>query len=577
MTAYQRAARLAIFSIALTLGSVASLRGDNLPKNAPHTPRQMRFEPANLYTIRPTLDEEADPRFYGYSEKTALALGLGFEPRDITDFKRPCIDFVKTQLDAGPSSTNFSLTYVKDASQLDFATHVDSKANAAFLVFKANASFSMDTKFAYDANSISVVMTAETHYGRWGLDPKAKLTPEATALLTTPTKFAETCGTRYVAVEDRASSISVLITLLSVDTDIMTSFQSEFGGSGGWGQLSASAQAKFSFALSLAAQQDRLVVGLGAVGGKGLGGLKDSIESLAQIEKDPAAAILKALGNALAGFDANNAAPILYTVASMEQFGFDASAIDPWTDLRERNLRGIVAEYRRAAEELDVVSGLGDGTFPLSKVLPQADIDSALRRKPDLQTYVNALAAQHHKCKENLADAACDIPPGRVVLFDSWFWNKLKPPRFYVVDFHLDEAARRVVLAAKKGNRIYVAKTFNPAVDVVRPILTFRGDQYLYTIRNGFHYYRDNTDNASDAEAYVGQAYLWVEEPTYRNPNIEDADLEWYSKHPSGSYEGYAYFEVVDKMGRKFRLNYADVSWTVSGGRITQIEQKFLY
>ena len=192
-----------------------------------------------------------DPLVYGYHENIALALGLGFDPRDVTQYKRPCISGTHVQLDAGAIKTALSVSYVRNLDQMNLSMKVDSKADASYLGFKGGARFAMDTSYAFSANSITAILTAETDFGRWGLDASAKLNDDAKALLTDGGKFAEVCGTRFVIAERRGASVSAVITLRSVCDEFKSSLESEFSGGGSWGVMSGSAQAKFALGLSV--------------------------------------------------------------------------------------------------------------------------------------------------------------------------------------------------------------------------------------------------------------------------------------------------------------------------------------
>jgi hypothetical protein len=106
-----------------------------------------------------------------------LALGRGFDPADpAQDVKLPCISFSAIPLDAGAPSTRADMTYVRNADQLNTAMHVDAKIDAAYLGAKVGGGFSIDTSNSFSSDSITVILTAITDFGRWGLDKTAGLT-----------------------------------------------------------------------------------------------------------------------------------------------------------------------------------------------------------------------------------------------------------------------------------------------------------------------------------------------------------------------------------------------------------------
>ncbi|WP_152620879.1 hypothetical protein [Bradyrhizobium japonicum] len=56
-------------------------------------------------SAHPAYQAEGDPQFYQYHPHSALGLGRGLEPRDITEQKRPAIDHKVVQIDAGSPSS----------------------------------------------------------------------------------------------------------------------------------------------------------------------------------------------------------------------------------------------------------------------------------------------------------------------------------------------------------------------------------------------------------------------------------------------------------------------------------------
>jgi hypothetical protein len=527
-----------------------------------------------------------DPQTYYYHPKTALGLGLGFDPAASTTPKLPCIVAKKVPIDPGAVSTNLSMTYVRSWDQLNIAMKVDTKADASYLAFKGNSSFSMDTSTTFQSNAITVVMTASSDFGRWGLDADAKLTDEAKTLLANGQEFARVCGTRYVAFERRGASVSAVITLLSTQSDFKASFDAEFGGSGGWGPLSASAQAKFHSALSNAAQQARINVQVGATGGVGLAALQQTVEKLASVEKDPINAIFGALGASLNGFTKDNASPVEYTVAPMDFFGWNPATIDPWNDLKERKLRALVLAYREAGIQLDSVTAMENGSFPLNKVLPKSLIDDFIHKKPSLLSYIQGLADAHKKCKDNKNVIDCDVPLGKVTIIDETLQHLLDPPRvnFNVrgVDsnnkvFEFTSLRAAVIVKSKRSNRLTVAQSF--VHDTARVVIGLNVDGWaLATVQEIFQY-QDGHTVKSDETGGVG-GFLWAEEPretvtAHKNYYENKVYEEFLGKH-DGSFEGSEIIQVRDEMGRIFRLTIFHAKWTANGKNVTSIEMEIL-
>jgi hypothetical protein len=526
---------------------------------------------------------EGDPRYYYYHPKTALALGLGFDPADVADPKRPCIVRDHVPLDPGSPKTDLAMTYVRTWDQLNLSMNVDTKTEASVLAFKGNASYSIDTSSMFTTNSITVVMTASSDFGRWGLGPKAVLTEEAKALLADGKAFARICGTRYVAIERRGASVSAVITLHSVQTEFKASFDAEFANSGGWGRVSASAQTKLHGAISSAANQDRLSVQVGATGGAGLGGLKGTIEKLAAVEKEPSKKILEAVDASLTGFTKENASPTEYVVQSMERYGWDPSTIDPWTDFKERKLRALGRAYREAGIELDYLTAIENGTSALNKLfgntpLGKKWLQDKIQLKPDLMSHIQKIAVAHKKCKENVDLQYCEVPPGQVLVLlpDEKHW--LEPPKasFYVVGqdssnnkIDFTEVQVGAIINAKRGHRLSVARAFAPKTAQIFIGLNIDGN-FLASERQIFQY-SDGRSVGSD-EGKTG-GYPWAEEPTetMKLQYYETALYTFLGQH-NGSFEGSELIQVRDEMGRVFRITLCRARWKANGKNVISIE-----
>jgi hypothetical protein len=530
---------------------------------------------------------EGDPQRYRYHPRTALALGLGFDPADPTSPKRPAIIATKEELDAGAPGTHLAMTYVREWDQLNFAMKVDSKVDASFLAFKGNSNYQIDVSTAFQSNSITVVLTAESDFGRWGLSADAKLNEDAKKYLSNGREFARIFGSRYVVMERRGASVSAVITLSSVREEYKASFDAEFGASGGWGDLSAGAKTKFHAALSKASKEDRLTVQVGATGGIGLAALKETIEKLS-IEKDATDAILKALASSLGGFNKTNASPVEYVVASMDYFGWDPTANDVWTDDKERKLRDLAAAYREAGVQLDFANTIENGTCPLNKVMEQKYVGwiryKVAIKNDYLLPYISKIEGAHKKCKTD-PTADCEVPlrDFAEILGQEERWM-LRPPQalFYVRGvtagkhlFNFNYFQSGAILRARKGNRVAVAKTFVPETVSVFIGLNIQGSLFASSL--AVFQYADGSTFASDEHGAAGTlSYLWAQEPMeegdpYKNQYYEDLIYNFLAQH-SGSFEGVEIVQVRDEMERVFRVPICHVAWTADGRNVTRAD-----
>jgi hypothetical protein len=160
-----------------------------------------------------------DPRTYHYAPAGILALGLGFSPNDLADKKRPCLVFAERPLDPGPPETSLTAIYVKNTNDLLYAANMDAKVEATYLSAGGNAHLSLDTSYAFSDSTVNVVLKARTNYGRCGLKDSVVLTDDAKKKLSDPKEFVHVCGSRYVSMEQRASSANVPISVSRNDCD----------------------------------------------------------------------------------------------------------------------------------------------------------------------------------------------------------------------------------------------------------------------------------------------------------------------------------------------------------------------
>ncbi|WP_248447296.1 hypothetical protein [Sinorhizobium meliloti] len=521
-------------------------------------------------------DISGDPTVYGYHDEMALGLSFGFDPKDVTQYKRRCIAATHVEIDPGAVSTTVTVDYVKSRDQLNFSMKLESKADAAYLAAKGSARFAIDTSLAFKDNSLTVVMTAASDYGRWGLGSDAALTSEATALLADGRAFAATCGTRFVAAERRGASVSAIITIRSVSSDFKASFESEMSAGGGWGPLSASAKQKFSAAFRYANEQSRVDVQVFSTGGEGLPTIKSGIENISFDEKDPIGAISKSLAGFLAGFTEENASPTKYYIGSMKLFGWDPDSIDPWTDAKERSLRAIVAKYREIAVDVDLLASLHDGSSKLLKIFDKPFVERLLQSEADVKRYLDALAESHKKCKEDKDSLACEMPRGYGIGGINLL-SLLDPPTIKFSIYGFNEQQTSLILNTAKGRRLQLAQSFQPGTTAIAATIYPYGGLNTVAYRSGFRY-DDGSVSYSDWVGGDKGANVWFIEPagSIAADALEDLEWGWYAKH-NGDWSGLSFWEIEDRAGQRFELPYQRVRFTAKGGNLTKMEWETLF
>lgn len=570
-----------LFVLALRSSSAQELSGTPTPMRIPGVHRTSNK--LSLVDRRSAVDQPlGDPVEYAYNDKTSLALGRGFDPSDVSAKpKAACINWTSEPLNPGPPSTDFNLVYVNTYEEMNFVLGVDSKVDASYLGASAGSHAKLDTSFLTKKNTITVVLTASTNFGRWGLKAGAVLADPAKAWLSQDSKtFQDRCGSRYVSIEDRGSSVSALITLNSVSNDFKLAFDSEMSGGLAGGPLTGKASIMFHAEAKSAASQDRLQVQVFATGGTGLAGLADTVKTSMKSNTGIEQAT-QALSSFLGQFHADNAAAVYYRVSSMEDFGWDPNGIEPWTDLKERKLRVLAQEYRRTAHDLDVSNGIVNGSHPLALVMDKTTVDYIKQDILRGQSYLDSLAENHRTCKLNLSseDPSCDLPSNRVVMtYVELFLTFLDPPRVTIRVLGLSEDQTMIVLNAAPEVRLGYAKQYNANIDGIGASLQTTSP-YELSLKVSF-LDADGTERDIFVEGpwNNGRGALWYHSPPAppNDPAWEDLFKKWMASW-WGVHSGTVFFTVKDKMHRNFRIAFMNARWGSNMGVITAYEYELVY
>lgn len=571
----------------------------NAVSRAPYlTTQAHRFQVGtrSLSAVSRATAAEGDPSSYLYHPQSTLALGRGFSPSDTTAAKFPCISFVATKMDPGPPSTSFKFSYVTSQAQLSSALGLDAKIDASYLTFSGNATFKFETAATFDAKTINVVVQGRSDYGRWGIDPNAKLVADAIALLGDGAAFEKKCGSRYVAVEHRASSVFAIITLSNVRADQRDAFIADMGGGGGWGPLTAKAQTRFSLELRRAVGQGRVVLSVLATGGTGLSGLKDTLTS-ASAQTDNLTAILAGLGTFLGGFSESNAAAVQYDVASMNHFGWSESALDPWTDLQETRLHEIVAAYRTISSDLAQAKGIVNNTDVRSQLYGVITKQSIATMIPYLEGRLTDLASDYRKCKlhaTGILDTDCpsvspysfSLPP----LPDPpsvEYWGTLtfaQPDATTGKRYRsLSSDETGLILKTPEGSRLMIASMLDPRAIAVSATTGVSGS-YVQTMR--YSYFEPTSDGAHaddewkmtlDTPVSSGTGWIWlIEDKGGATPHGE-RDITTLLCAYKGTHSG-RFAAVFDtRFSKSVRYDLAAVSWDSSPHGCTIRTFDYLY
>jgi hypothetical protein len=345
-------------------------------------------------------ETKADPASYNFYPDSPLHLGGGFNPNDVAKVLPDCIQYTKVPLDGDSGkATRSSLTQtlVLNSEQLRQALNIDAKLDASYLAFHGNASYNFVSDSLFSDSSLTVVMSANSEYGRVQAGVPV-LKGQYIPLLADSKKFEETCGSRFVSIERRAASVSAIVTIYGLTKEDYDQVTSSLAAGGGWGSLSADASTKLSQHIKRSSRSNELSVQVVSTGGAGIRGLADGIKEVASSD-DPIGAIKRSLSQYIEGVSAGNAVPVSYQVTSMNFAGWQPDNMDPWTDHKEAIARDMVAAYRLVSSEKDTAQGVLDGADPRRAVVP-ANLDPVLRDNiAEYSKRMELIAAAWTKCK----------------------------------------------------------------------------------------------------------------------------------------------------------------------------------
>jgi hypothetical protein len=356
-------------------------------------------------------ETDPDPSYYQFYPGTPLHLGGGFSPNDVAEAKIDCLVVTTHDLDDGAAlTTNYSAVLVSNSDQLKRALHVDTKVDASYLAFSGGASFKYSADGLFSETSMTVVITAESEFARkavatWTFQEGVR------DLVAKGRAFGKQCGSRFADIERRGASVSAIITIYGMTREDRKDVGASISGGGGFGPLSAHAEAAFNNQYARAQAAQEVSVQVVSTGGTGFGALGETIKSMSG-GTGTVAAIDSALGNYVKTFTNQNAAPLGYHVISMEFTGWDPNSADLWSEENERQLRQLVSAYRDTELKLDAVNAILAGTDPRRTLIPVSKDDQLRALVTAYSGYLETVAAAHKACKASGATnkLSCKVP-----------------------------------------------------------------------------------------------------------------------------------------------------------------------
>lgn len=371
-----------------------------------------------------------EPIEYNRAPKTDLSLGKGFDPVDFQSIKRPGIVFSETRIDNGSPESNFEFLYVRDYESLERELQIDSKISASYLGNSIDSTRKLKYDRSFSSDSINVVIKAWSNYGRWSLNPTATLTNEAKALLNTNQKeFADTYGTRYVAVESRMNAIYIVITITATSALVKKRIESSMSINAGVGKLTAKARESVIDEIKFANKSDRVGINAYAVGGNGITGFKDLVFGGIKSEKDPLEFISKAISNTLSQMSAANAVPYSFLVGDMRNFGLTYTPQIEWSKQRSRALLKLNEIYESISYQLTVAKAVKAKTHPLFFLVDKITLEENLLQNIEVgERFLDDISDLHKNCRTNPSPDSYLIPDSIPQVFGDSVRDWLKTP-----------------------------------------------------------------------------------------------------------------------------------------------------
>jgi len=516
------------------------------------------------------LGGEGDPANYKYHSQSVLAIGKTFAPNDITEPKFPCIEGEALSLDAGPPRTALTLSYARGFEDFASSTNSEVKGEANIKLITAKKDLHAKHSYLSSSDTMTVIVTASTDFGRWGLSPKAKLAAAAKAVLIDGKAFYDLCGSRYVAIERRGASASAAIIVSNVSNEVKDSITQDLIITAKAPTMGAKATAIFNQEIKRASKQDRLKIEVTGTGGVGLGNLEAIVRGIGP-QDNPLQAIGDGLSKFLQGFSKDNAAPYEYTVASLDHFGWSPQSIPKWTDYQELKLRQIADAIRRYIAELDGWdSYLNRGV--VYKMFGETIRDAAETEVKQLRHALDIWSKSYVKCQQAKGPADCELPE---VYAGGRDFSIPPSPRlyFYVAAISdvstkmLGEDLSRVVLSAAdafgplyKTKQLAQVRNFHDGANGFNAFVGISGSYLKYAsivfVESDGKVHR--ITNFEPIDESGGTLFIWSNSRDI--VGLENTLGLWMRSY-SGAHEGTFYVDIKDALDRSFRVAFVDARW----------------
>lgn len=363
---------------------------------------------------------------YAYHPEYSFRLGYGLSKDDFTkSFPIPAIKFKHDT--SSNSAVSFSVTasIVYDEKSMREKFGIDTKIEARGLGWKGGASMNQMNDQFFKMNSLNVIISAKTEFGKVSLSD-IELTGQAAALLADKEQFLERYGSEYIYEVRRGAFVYLVINISNVSQETQNKLGFGLSGSVDFGVGGGGASVSVNQELFEASKSGRINVEVFGVGGAGAAGFGDLINKLTP-DGDNLKFIKEEVGRYVKTLSHKAAVPIGYKSATYSQLGIQYK--DPWTMEREAIIEKVATEYKRLSRISENLESLNNPD-QIYKALLIDSAQEAYITQTNIKIKERVVAlAKLHKAILTHPDSLFNEP--QILTID---FKELLPkfPRFYV-------------------------------------------------------------------------------------------------------------------------------------------------
>jgi hypothetical protein len=335
--------------------------------------------------------------YFSYHPLNPMHLGGGFVPGDLTRPKKECVTF-KPEFAAGEKgalATTLSSRLIHDENELRETMGIDVRVEASYLTASASASLKLDTSRMFRRDSVTLMISAQSEYGRMVMKDLA-LTEYAEKLLRAGGGDIEKeCGTHLVLQVRTGAKLAVFVTLSNLTETQRNALQAGAEAGGSSGAFSAKMSANFQRVFETSSASNSVNVQVASTGGEGFEGLGKVVEAMVW-QPDSLAKIQSAVADYMKTFGPQNPAPIGFHTAPL---GFGYIPGERLWDIKlEKRLIALAETYHRLDDQMAEIRQVLKSEDPRHILLTQADRAALEALLEELDAYQDEIANAHKQC-----------------------------------------------------------------------------------------------------------------------------------------------------------------------------------